>query len=275
MGEDPVSSIYASDEAREIASLAVDVYSSILTEHPWVLKESIITPLKIDKTTVYLPRTSQRITKVKYAASGKCSGSMKSKIFDPGFTKQEEFAPCLSWTKCVPQTYLTTNYAPQCSPINKDESCIELIYLKLDEFLENCRSTQCTNCDSCTIAQYHINIPTNKDPEYWTELDGNIILDSYCCQDANRIIEQRLLIVGQMAREIELRDLERIELPTEFYNYFLSELKSSAFYTIKDRPNEKEEARAQRLRKALLKQNGLGKRKTTDIDFNYGSAWRK
>ena len=66
MGEDIVPSIYSSDEAREVASLATDVYSAILTEYPWVLKESIIVPLKIDKTTISLPKTSQRIIKIRY-----------------------------------------------------------------------------------------------------------------------------------------------------------------------------------------------------------------
>ena len=276
MGEDIVPSIYSSDEAREVASLATDVYSAILTEYPWVLKESIINPVKIEKTTITLPDTSQRIIKIKYASSGKCGGGFKSSVFDPGWAKQEEWTPCLSWSKCVPQTYLTTNYEPNCNnPLMNDNSCVELIYQKMEDFLERCKKTSSDGCEQCHVGEYHILIPTNKDPQYWTEIDGKVVLDSYCRNDGNRILEQRLLIIGQTAPELKLRDLEKIDLPAEFYNYFLSELKSTAFYTIKERPNEKEEARSQRLRRALLRQNGLGKRHRTNVDYNYGSSWRK
>lgn len=276
MGEDIVPSIYSSDEAREVASLATDVYSAVLTEYPWVLKESIITPVKIEKTTLTLPNTSQRIIKIKYSISGKCGGGFKSSRVDSGMTKQEEWTPCLSWSKCVPQTYLTTNYTPSCTTPSMDGSnCVELTYQKMEDFLDRCKTQSSDGCESCQVGDYHISIPSNRDPKYWTEIDGKIVLDSYCSLDGNRILEQRLLIIGQTSPELKLRDLESINLPTEFYNYFLSELKSTAFYTIKERPNEKEEARSQRLRRALLRQNGLGKRHRTNVDYKYGSSWRK
>lgn len=275
MGEDIVPSIYASDEAREVASLATDVYSAILTEYPWVLKESIIKPLKIERTTITLPKTSQRIIKIKYAASGKCGNTSKTSKIDVGFPKQEEWTPCLSWSKCTPQTYLTTNYVPSCNQVLTDNNCVGLEYMKMEDFLTRCKSVATQTCEDCLVGEYHIHISTNKDPEYWTEIDGKIVLDSYCNLDSNRILEQRLLIIGQTAPELKMQDLTNVDLPVEFYNYFLSELKSTAFYTIKERANEKEEARAQRLRRSLLRQNGLGKRHRTNVDFNYGAGWRR
>lgn len=276
MGEDIVPSIYSSDEAREVASLATDVYSAILTEYPWVLKESIITPLKIDKTTISLPKTSQRIIKIRYSRSGKCGGNTSNNpVFDPGFPRQEEWTPCLSWSKCVPQTYLTTNYTPSCNSVFDDNNCVEIKYLKMEDFLMRCKQVNKQTCDECMVGDYHIYIPTNKDPEFWTEIDGKVVLDSYCSLDGNRIMEQRLLIIGQTAPELKLQDLTTVDLPVEFYNYFLAELKSTAFYTIKERANEKEESRAQRLRRALLRQNGLGKRHRTNVKFDYGAGWRK
>lgn len=282
MNEDKVSSLYGSDEALEVANIAASVYSAILTEYPWVIKESLITPIRIDKTTITIPRSSQRVSKVKYAPSNKCNDcSSDDKWYDPGWTPQDQWTPSCNWNKCgVPQTYLTTNYVPK--EQKAADMCVELTYLELEEFLDKCHHHE-VDCeipaDECVIKdhddQYKIRIPRDKDPEFWTVINGKIVLDSYCHKDGSKIQEQRLMMIGQTAKEIEVRDSTVIDLPVEFYNYFLAELKSTAFYTLQERPNEKEEARAQRLRKSLLRSHGLQGKRRTRVDFDYGPVWRR
>lgn len=278
MDEDKVSSLYGSDEALEVANIAVSVYSAILTEYPWIINKAIVPALRVDKTTVTVPRSSQRITSVKYAPSNKCGDcSGKDKWFDPGWTKQSEWTPSCNWNKCgVPQTYLTTNYVPKTQ--NKLDDCVELVFLEMEEFLSKCHYHE-DSCDVCVVADHHdeykIKIPNDKDPEYWTVIGGKVVLDSYCKMDGSKLNPERLMMIGQTSPEIKVSDSTVIDLPTEFYNYFLAELKSTAMYTLQERPNEKEEQRAQRLRKSLLRSHGLQGKRRTSVAYDYGSTWRK
>ena len=278
MNEDKVSSLYGSDEALEVANLAVSVYSAILTEYPWVIKESIINPVRIDRTTITVPSTSQRVKVVRYAPSGKCGGDCDSKLYDPGWTKQSEWTPSCNWNKCgVPQTYLTTNYVPKAQ--NHEDGCVELTFLPMEEFLNKCHYHDSDCCTVCSMSgdhddEYKIKILNDKDPEYWTEIGGKVVLDSYCSNDGTKLHPDRLMMIGMTSRELEVKDSTVIDLTPEFYNYFLAELKSTAFYTLQERPNEKEEQRAQRLRKSLLRANGLQGRSRTKIGFDYGATWR-
>ena len=278
MDEDRVSSLYGSDEALEVANIATSVYSAILTEYPWIIKQSIIYPIRVDRTTITVPSTSQRIKVVKYAPSGKCGGELKNKTFDPGWTPQSEWTPSCSWNKCgVPQTYLTEDYVPKNQDL--ESNCVELCFLPMEEFLDKCHYHDDDCCDTCSVGdkdnEYKIKIQNDKDPEYWTEIGGKVVLDSYCSMDGTKIHPERLMMIGMTSPEIVVRDDTVIDLPTEFYNYFLAELKSTAFYTLQERPNEKEEARAQRLRKSLLRSHGLQGKRRTEVNFNYGSTWRK
>ena len=297
LGEDPVSSIYDSEEAKRVADMATAVYSSILTEYPWVIKRGLIPPKRIQGSTIFIPDTSQRVTIVKYAASGKCGKTCDSRSpvkqdgmyrikrndwFKPDadpVSPLEEMMPCLEWSGCVPNRYLTTQYAPQC--MLKEEDCTELTYQDLEEFLSRCHyhESDCNDCDECPIKlhddEYKIKIRRDKDPEFWTVIDGNIVLDSYCYKDGSRIQEQRLMIIGQTSPEIKVRNDEKVDLPQEFYNYFLAELKSTAHYSINERPNEKEESRSQRLRRSLRRSHGLQGKTRTHIDYDYGPAWRR
>lgn len=299
MGEDAVSSIYDSEEAKRVADMATAIYSSILTEYPWVIKRGLITPKKIQGSTIFIPDTSQRVTIVKYAASGKCSDKCdstpgtKDGMYriqrDDWFQPQddckphrrkaiEEMVPCLDWTGCVPNVYLNTNYVPAQDP---RKSCVELTYQDLEEFLARCHyhEDDCNDCDECPIKlhddEYKIKIRRDKDPEFWTVIDGNVVLDSYCYKDGSRIQEQRLMIIGETSPEIKVHNHEKIDLPQEFYNYFLAELKSTAHYAINERPNEKEESRSQRLRRSLRRAHGLQGKTRTSVEYDYGTAWRR
>lgn len=303
LGEDPVSSIYDSEEAKRIADMATAIYSAILTEYPWVIKTGLIPPKKIKGSTIYIPETSQRVSIVKYAPSNKCeecvsSGEEQSVYVDGRYRikrndwfkpddscckktprPMEEMMPCLDWNGCTPNTYLTTNFVPR--PGITAADCTELTFQDIEEFLSrcHCHEDECDNCEECPIKlhddEYKIKIRRDKDPEFWTVIDGNIVLDSYCYKDGSRIQEQRLMIIGETSREISVNNHEKIDLPIEFYNYFLAELKSTAHYSINERPNEKEESRSQRLRRSLRRSHGLQGKKRTTVEYNHGSAWRR
>jgi hypothetical protein len=277
MNESRVSSIHDTDVAEQVASVAVDVYSAILTEYPWVIKESLVKPLSIEKTTLTLPYSTQRIKVVKYSPSHKCDESCTTGTVESG-TPMDEWTPqCNRWNNCVTNEYFTETPWPK--PKDYESSCVDLVFLELEEFLTCCSNRDSSVCDTCKVSdgsqEYSCMIRKDKDPEFWTVIDNKVVLDSYCFADGSRIMDHRLTILGETAPELRMRDRQPIDLPIEVFNYFLAEVKSTSFYTIKQLPNEKEESRSQRLRRRLLRENGLQGRKRTRVDFDYGSSWRK
>lgn len=273
MAEEPVSSIYSTEISRRVASIAVDVFSSIMTEYPYIIKETIIEPERIDFVTVTLPKSSQRIKVVKYSGSGKCCGKESPAYFeDPTTKKLCEVLPKDNWNSCVPRTYLIPNFAPRTTQYYS-ENCTELSYLSLEDFLACHRNKP--DCESVYIDAYHLHVPTNKDPEYYTIINGKVVVDSLCKEDSSKLMKQRLTIIGQTSPTIELSDTTIVDLPLEFFNYFLNEVKSMAFYTLKGIAHEKYETMSQRLRRGLLRTHGLQNEKRTDYRVHYGAAFRR
>ena len=314
-----VNSIFDTDDSEAVARIVLNVHSAVLTEYPWVIKDTLVSPLRIDLTTISVPRSAQRIRKVKYHASKKCTSKTPYKdsnkdVWMPRSAGNEceqcSTAPHISsresdkysyWKYEDTSEHFTVpdrdGWSPSCNG-DKDEDCTELTFLEMDEFLQHCIDVGKTCPEDCPVSEfvctpcgssisydldpipnkperYHININNNKDPEYWTVINGDIVLDSFCFRDGTRIQDSRLMLIGQNVGELSLSDNQIIDLPLEFYNYLMAEILSTASYTLIDKPNEKEEARSQRLRRRLLREHGLQGRKRTSIGRPDGSYWRK
>ena len=297
-----VNSIYETDDALAVARIVLNVHSAILSEYPWVIKDALIKPLKINLTTVSVPSSTQRVRKVKYIKSKKCDKKQ-------AVTKPAERASFGSNASCVGVQSTSCHSAPYDyfldqpfgSNSDSDADCEELMYLEMDDFLKTCSfddgclddcpdSGEITySIEGCKMVlnipsapgvpkapiKYQTEINNNKDPEYWTVINGDIVLDSFCYKDGTRLQERRLVMIGSTVAELGLNDNQRISLPTEFYNYLVAEVLSTANYNLLGRANEKEENRSQRLRRRLLREHGLQARERTSIDYKNVSTWRK
>jgi len=298
-----VNSIYDTEDAMAVARIVVGVHSAILTEYPWVIKDTLIKPLRIDLTTISVPESAQRVRKVRYHKTGKCLKKRKpveekkEDHFGGYSDRCDDTCNIVKHNACrVNMEYFKTEPFGCKEP---EGDCLELTYLELEDFLKKCSVEKCEeDCHKDTIVymdhccrlvvelpdwdevpnaprRYTIDIENNKDPEYWTVINGDVVLDSFCYRDGTRILERNLQIIGQSVNELSLQNDAKIDLPLEFYNYLVAEALSTAYYNLEGRANEKEESRSQRLRRRLLREHGLQGAKRTTIDTSAGAFWRK
>ena len=306
---DQVQSIYDTNDALAVARIVSNIHSSILTEYPWIIKDAIIQPLRIDLTTVSIPSSAQRVRTVKYTPSKKCD--KRKPTLTPDRRKEDHWGGNTDGNDCcypvrstschqTPYEYFDANPFGGCE--EEDNGCTELTYLDLQDFIKICKGVEeCpSECpkpddivcytDSCgktkialpdmdvipdMITKDSITINNNKDPEFWTVIGSSIVLDSYCFRDGQGTVERRLQLVGQTVDELEVTDNAVINLPTEFYNYFIAESLSTASYTLNNTANEKEESRSQRLRRRLLREHGIQGKKRHSIEYPTKGFWRK
>lgn len=108
-------------------------------------------------------------------------------------------------------------------------------------------------------------------PTYWTSFnDSYVVMDSYDSEVDSTLQESKLMCLGYVEPSWEHIDSFIPDLPSKSFPYFLSEAKSTCFYSIKQMPNEKEElkSRSQRARLSVdaWRQNG---------EMKYASYGRK
>ena len=95
-------------------------------------------------------------------------------------------------------------------------------------------------------------IISNAPPTYWTSFDDKtIVFDSYTSDIESTIQSSKCYAYGE--REPVWSSIDEFipDIPAKMFPYFVSETKSTCFYTIKEAPHQKVEQHADRQRKWL------------------------
>lgn len=88
-------------------------------------------------------------------------------------------------------------------------------------------------------------IQNDKAPDYWTTFDDDyIVFDSYDSSVDTTIAKSKTSCLAYILPLFERSNSSVPDLPAEAFPALIAEVKSTAFYDIKQMPNEKEEKRA-------------------------------
>lgn len=113
----------------------------------------------------------------------------------------------------------------------------------------------------------------NRDPEYWTTFDDNLVVFDGINKDVDTTLQQsKSTVYALKAATWEQDDDFTPDLPDKFFPTLLAEAKATCFINIKQQGNQREERRAQRGRVMLnneswRNENGEAKYNTL---VNYG-----
>ena len=88
-------------------------------------------------------------------------------------------------------------------------------------------------------------IQNDKAPDYWTTFDDDyIVFDSYDSAVDTTLIKGKTSCLAYIIPIFERSNESIPNLPAEAFPALIAEVKSTAFYDVKQMPNEKEEKRA-------------------------------
>lgn len=108
------------------------------------------------------------------------------------------------------------------------------------------RDSDRTNVDEILdFSGIKLMIQNDKAPEYWTSFDDDyIIFDSYDSVLDATVMKSKTSCLAYITPLFERSNDSVPDLPSEAFPALIAEVKSTAFYDLKQMPNEKEEKRA-------------------------------
>lgn len=106
-------------------------------------------------------------------------------------------------------------------------------------------STKSTVDEIVDFSGIKLLIQNDKAPDYWTTFDDDyIVFDSYDSAVDTTIIKSKTSCLAYILPIFERSNSSVPNLPAEAFPALIAEVKSTAFYDLKQMPNEKEEKRA-------------------------------
>jgi len=150
-------------------------------------------------------------------------------------------------------------------------------YREPEAFLRLVSSRNLSNNDTTLVTDFSgvtMYIKNNQAPAYWTSFDDvYIVTSSYDKQQDDTLQKSRSQAIAYLFPEWEHVDMYIPDLPAEAFSLLEEEAKSTAFFTLKQMPNQKAEQKATRQnrwlsRKAWRAEGGVK-------FYNYGRKGRK
>lgn len=218
MNSDNVNSIADTVEADQVAKIVKTTYFKILSNKEWPhLKgtlELTSSGSSIRPTHFLLPENLQRISTIRY---NKIAAGESNARWD------------------------------------------DVIWMENDVFLTHIYSRNSSEATVTTVQDYEDNrtllILNDRAPTYWTSFDDeHIIMDSWDKAVESTLQASKIICLGYRSPVWTWADAFIPDLPEKMFPYLLAEAKSTAFATIKQMPNAKEEQWSTRL-KANLSQD--------------------
>ena len=121
-------------------------------------------------------------------------------------------------------------------------------YKEPEDFLRYVSKRDSTKSDVDTIVDFsgiNLLVLNNKSPEYWTSFDDtHIVFDSYDSAIGNTLLKSRTSCLAYIIPIFERSNDSIPNLPAEAFPALIAEVKSTAFYDLKQMANEKEEKRS-------------------------------
>ena len=207
MVSDEVNDIDDTVESQTVASIVQSVYESMLANRNWPHTKSLVQldSLADASKPVYL-RMPERLKQL-------ISISYDVKKFGDTATKYREIK------YRDPETFLKALAQRDSDRTNVDE-ILDFSGIKLM-------------------------IQNDKAPEYWTSFDDDyIVFDSYDSSVESTIMKSKTSCLAYITPLFERSNAAIPNLPAEAFPALIAEVKSTAFYDIKQMPNEKEEKRS-------------------------------
>lgn len=131
----------------------------------------------------------------------------------------------------------------------------DVTYLYPDQFLSklNERVSSDSNVDSITDpGGITLLIRNDSAPTYWTSFnDQTVVFDSYDSDVDSFIQNSKTQCIGFIEPSWSATDSAYPDLPEEMFSFYLNEVKSRAFYTLKQMTNEKAEQESNRQRRRM------------------------
>jgi len=129
----------------------------------------------------------------------------------------------------------------------------EVDWMENDEFLTHIYANNSANDNVTTVQDYVDNrtllIVNDRAPSFWTSFDDeHIVMDSWDSGVENTLQASKVMCMGYRSPEWEWTDAFVPDFPEKLFPYLLAEAKSTAFATIKQMPNPKEEQWSMRLK---------------------------
>lgn len=125
----------------------------------------------------------------------------------------------------------------------------DLVYLKPEEYLKTVLQygTLTDNVSFSTVGGASLPYLTNKDTDYWTTFNDNLIVfDSVNSDVYQTLSASRVLAWGKNTLSFTLSDSFVPSIDENQFPRFLSEAKSACFNALLERANQKEEQRSRR-----------------------------
>ena len=207
MVSDEVNSIDDTVESQTVASIVRSVYEAMLANRNWPHTKTLIQleGLSDVNKPVYLKMPERLKELVSIKYDVKKNGETAIKYKDIKYKNPEDFLRYISQRDSDKPEVLTVT----------DFSGIKLLVFN------------------------------NKAPEFWTSFDDtHIVFDSYDSVVDSTLIKSKTACTAYIIPVFERNDSAVPNLPAEAFPALIAEVKSTAFYDIKQMANEKEEKRS-------------------------------
>lgn len=150
-------------------------------------------------------------------------------------------------------------------------------YIDPEHFLRKVSGRSLYNTDYDEVADFSgvtMYIKNNKAPDYWTSFDDvYLITDSYDKAQDDTLQKSRNQAIAYLVPDWEHVDMFVPDLPIEAFPLLEEEAKSTAFFTLKQMPNQKAEQKANRQNRWLSRKAW---RAAGGVKFyNYGRNGRR
>lgn len=215
---DVVNSISDTEESYQVAQIIKTTYSSMMVLHdlPHLRKVTILENVSDPDKPNYL-KLPERVSKLEYLAYNQKKVATDDDVFS------------------------------------------EVRYLYPDEFLTKCNGRDVTNTDVTVVTDFggtRLNILNNKAPDYWTSFDDEyIVFDAWPQEINTTLVGGQSQAILHMMPTWEMENTFIPDLPVELFPGLLAEAKSTAFYALRQSPNEKAEQMS-RMHQRLAAQRG-------------------
>jgi len=141
----------------------------------------------------------------------------------------------------------------------------DIHWMENDVFLTHIHARNSSDTNVTSVPDYVDNrtllVMNDRSPTYWTSFDDeHIVMDSYDSAVDSTLQASKVMCIGYRSPVWQWEDAFVPDLPEKMFPYLLAEAKSTAFATIKQMPNAKEEQWSTRLKANLsqdkFRQNG-------------------
>lgn len=130
----------------------------------------------------------------------------------------------------------------------------DVLYMTPKEFIDmlNSRKSSDSDTDTMTIDGIKYFVKNDHYPQYWTSFDDEtIIMDAYDSAVDSNLQASKVQCWGYVHPAWSMTDAHVPDLPAKAFSYLVSEAKSTAFNSLRQIANAKEEQKSKRQRQKL------------------------